>query len=201
MKRSGKRSRELIAQETARLMLEGGIESIPQARAKALRRFGLPGHGPMVPTDAEVRRELDTRIRLFARGNHQQARQRWYLAALEVMELLAPFVVVAGGAVATGLVVPSARLVLYTTAATPEDLAHHLLDRGVHFTFGDLTVPCGSGECTVNAYRLRGQKHETWGAVLPQTQWRRSTPLGQDGTALPHMDREMLLAALDQTAP
>lgn len=201
MKRSGRRNRELIAQETARLMLEGGIESIPRARAKALRRFGLPGHGPAVPTEAEVRRELDTRLRLFAGGNQQHARQRWCLAALEMMELLAPFVAVAGGAVAAGLLVPAARLVLYTTAATPEDLAHHLLDRGVRFTFGDLTVPCGSGECTVNAYRLRGQQQETWVAVLPHAQWRRSTPLGQDGAALPHMDRETLLATLDQMTP
>ena len=201
MKRSGKRSRELIAQETARLMLEGGIESIPRARAKALRRFGLPGHGPMVPTEAEVRRELEVRVRLFAGGNHQHTLQRWCLAALEVMELLAPFVAVAGGAMATGLLVPSARLVLYTTAPTPEDLAHHLLDRGVGFTFGDLTVPCGSGECTVNAYRLRGQQHDTWVAVLPHAQWRRSIPLDQNGATLPHMDRETLLAALDQTAP
>jgi hypothetical protein len=201
MKRSGKRSRELVAQETARLMLEGGIESIPKARAKALRRFGLPGHGPAVPTEAEVRRELEIRVRLFARGNHQQAWQRWCLAALEVMELLTPFAAVAGGAVATGLLLPAARLVLYTTAATPEDLAHHLLDRGVRFTFGDLRIPCGSGECTVNAYRLRGQHHETWVAVLPQTQWRRSTPLSRDGSTLPHMDRETLLAALDQPHP
>ncbi len=201
MKRSGKRRRELIAQETARLMLEGGIESIPRARAKALHRSGLPGHGPMVPTEAEVRRELETRLRLFTPAGYQHARQRWCLAALEAMELLAPFMAVAAGAIAAGLLVPSARVVLYTAAATPEDLAYHLLDRGVRFTFGHLTVSWAQGECTVHAYRLHAQQHETWVAVLPHSQWRRSTPLGEDGTTLPHMDRETLLAALEQIPP
>lgn len=201
MKRSAKRRRELIAQETARLMLEGGIESLPRARAKALQRSGLPGYGPVVPTAAEVRRELETRLRLFTPGGCQHVRQRWCKAALEAMELLAPLVAVAGGAVAAGLPVPAAKVVLYTAAATPEDLAYHLLDRGVRFSFGHLMVPWGQGEAMVSAYRLRGQPHETWVAVLPHTQWRHNTPLGEDGSTLPHMDRATLQAILEQLPP
>ena len=61
--------RERLAQEAARLMVEGGIEDFGLAKRKAAERLGVRASGAL-PTNAQIQASLAQRQRIFEPESH-----------------------------------------------------------------------------------------------------------------------------------
>ena len=84
------RARALVAQETARIMVEQGIRDFRVAKTKAAERLGLTERGAL-PGNREIEQALGDHLQLFGRDSHGHLLKVLRRAALSAMEMLAPF--------------------------------------------------------------------------------------------------------------
>jgi hypothetical protein len=121
--------REQLAQEAARLMIEGGIADFGLAKRKAAERFGVRTAGAL-PSNGEIQERLAERQRIFepAHDEHLDDLRR---AAAEVMEALAPFRPRLVGSVLAGTSTINATIELHAFADSPEAVAMLLERYGV----------------------------------------------------------------------
>lgn len=82
--------RQRLAAEAARLMAEGGIGDVQQARRKAASRLGIHDEASL-PCGPEIEDALRQYQRLFAGPAHASALQRRRQAAVQALEFLQPF--------------------------------------------------------------------------------------------------------------
>ncbi|HEY8520224.1 MAG TPA: hypothetical protein VIN61_09095 [Gammaproteobacteria bacterium] len=114
--------REQLAQEAARLMMEGGIEDYGLAKRKAAERLGVRSAGAL-PSNAQIASSLTERQRIFAPDAHARRLVTLRRLAAEVMEWLAPFDPRLVGAVLTGTVTINSAIELHVYTDAPELVA------------------------------------------------------------------------------
>jgi hypothetical protein len=118
-----------VAEEAARLILEGGQGDIEAARRKAATRLGLRDE-TLLPSGEEIREALRGRQRLFAPHAPPDLR-RLRQAALEAMAFFAAFEPRLVGPVLEGDVVSGAAVRLHLHADDPDAVALVLHERGI----------------------------------------------------------------------
>ena len=118
-----------VAEEAARLLMEGGAESPESARRKAAARLGLRDEA-LMPTGDEIRTALQARQRLFQPAPGPDLRQLRQ-AALEAMGFVAAFDPRLAGSVLEGSPGPEATITLHLHADDPDELARLLQDQRI----------------------------------------------------------------------
>jgi hypothetical protein len=139
--------RERLAQEAARLMVEGGIEDFGLAKRKAAERLGVRGMSAL-PTNAEIRASLVERQRIFEPEHLERRLGKLRRIAADVMLEIREFAPRLVGAVLDGTATINATVELHVFADAPELVAaalesasHGLRDCQQRFRLdGDTTV-------------------------------------------------------------
>jgi hypothetical protein len=146
-RRTGNKAGELrarLAEEAARIMREQGIRDFLLAKRKAADRLGIIDRNAL-PANAEVAEAMAAQQRLFGGSAHQANVRALREAALRAMSLLGQFNPRLVGPVLAGTATPHSDISLHVFAATPEEVAFMLIERGVRYRTGDRRVRLAGG--------------------------------------------------------
>ena len=140
------RIRRCIAHEAARLMYEEGVREYRDAKRKAARRFGSEkalSLGSHLPSNAEIHGELARLMGLHEEKVLPERLLRMRLAALRLMEMLAPFEPRLVGSVLSGAVTEQSDIDLHLFADSHEEVEEFLRREGMPFELEIVTIRHG----------------------------------------------------------
>lgn len=187
--------REQLAQEAARLMIEGGIADFGLAKRKAAERLSVRSAGAL-PSNAQIQECLAERQRIFepAHDEHLDDLRR---AAAEVMEALTPFRPRLVGSVLAGTPTINATIELHAFADAPETVAALLEHRGValrdaqrRFRFG------GQKNVQVPGFSFVHREHDVEVMIFPENRAREAPLSPVDQRPMRRAARAEVLALL-----
>lgn len=118
-----------VAEEAARLLMEGAADSPEAARRKAAARIGVRDEA-VLPTGDDIREALAARRRLFPTATDPDPR-RMREAALEAMAFFAAFDPRLAGAALDGSPGPDAVVILHLHCDDPDVIARLLQDQRI----------------------------------------------------------------------
>jgi hypothetical protein len=147
-RRTANRTGELrtrVAEEAARIMREQGVRDFLLAKRKAADRLGIVDRNAL-PANQEISAALAAQQRLFGGSAHHDNLRALREVALRAMALLEPFNPRLVGPVLAGTATPHTDISLHVFAATPEEVAFLLIERGVRYRTGDRRVRLAKGE-------------------------------------------------------
>ncbi|MEM7430372.1 MAG: hypothetical protein AAF351_00405 [Pseudomonadota bacterium] len=124
------RARQLLAQETARIVIDAGVRDYGKAKLKAAERLGLSTRGAL-PGNKEIDAAIAEHLELFGGDEHHQRQHDLRTLAIDAMELLQPFEPRLVGPVLAGTADENSAINLHVFADSAESVALHLDDRGV----------------------------------------------------------------------
>jgi hypothetical protein len=149
-KRATQRVGELrirVAEEAARIMREQGIRDFLLAKRKAADRLGIVERHAL-PANQEIADALAAQQRLFGGAAHHDNLRALRETALDAMRLLQDFSPRLVGPVLAGTATPHTDISLHVFAATPEEVAFLLIERGIRYRSGERRVRLAGGEHT-----------------------------------------------------
>lgn len=147
-RRPGTRTTELrarLAEEAARIMREQGVRDYRLAKRKAADRMGVDERTAL-PSNQEIAQALSAQQRLFGGEAHLENLQALREAALEAMDLLEGFEPRLVGPVLDGTATPHTDVSLHVFADAAEEVAFHLMERGVRYRSADRRVRLPGGQ-------------------------------------------------------
>lgn len=147
-KRATQRAGELrirVAEEAARIMREQGIRDFLLAKRKAADRLGIVDRHAL-PANQEIADALAAQQRLFGGAAHHDNLRTLRATALAAMRLLQGFNPRLVGPVLAGTATPHTDVSLHLFAATPEEVAFLLIERGCRYRSGERRVRLAGGE-------------------------------------------------------
>lgn len=147
-KRATQRAGELrirVAEEAARIMREQGIRDFLLAKRKAADRLGIAERHAL-PANQEIAAALAAQQRLFGGTAHHDNLRALREIALDAMCLLRNFNPRLVGPVLAGTATPHTDISLHVFAATPEDVAFLLIERGIRYHSSERRVRLAGGE-------------------------------------------------------
>lgn len=147
-RRTANRAGELrtrVAEEAARIMREQGVRDFLLAKRKAADRLGVVDRNAL-PANQEISAALAAQQRLFGGSEHEDNLRALREVALRAMSLLERFHPRLVGPVLAGTATPHTDVSLHVFAATPEDIAFLLIERGIRYRTGDRRVRLANGE-------------------------------------------------------
>ena len=124
------RSRQVVAQEAARIIVNQGIRDYGLAKKKAAERLGLRQRGSL-PGNVEIERAVAEHHKLFGGDGHAAALRSLREAALQAMALLEGFTPRLVGPVLNGTADENSAVNLHVFADAPESVANHLDASGI----------------------------------------------------------------------
>ena len=119
------RSRQVLAQEAARIIVEQGIQDFRLAKTKAAARLGMTDRGSL-PGNSEIEAAVSEHLQIFGRESHFDLLQAMRRTALSAMEVLAAFSPRLVGPVLHGTAAASSAINLHVFSDTPELIAIEL---------------------------------------------------------------------------
>lgn len=123
-------SRQRLAHEAARLMVESGIRDFHLAKTRAAARLGVVDAAAL-PRNAEIEEALREYQRLFGGPAREDALRVRREAALQALEFFAAFQPRLVGAVLDGSADEHSAVCLHLFSDEPEALPQFLLERGI----------------------------------------------------------------------
>ena len=126
------RTRQLLAQEAARIIVDHGIRDYRQAKVKAAERLGFDMRGSL-PGNAEVERAVSEHLQLFSREAHSDRLVLMRRIALSAMDLLDSFSPRLVGPVLQGTADQHSAVNLHVFADSPEAVAITLDGLGINY--------------------------------------------------------------------
>lgn len=126
------RSRQRVAQEAARIIVDHGIRDYRLAKQKAANRLGIVGRGAL-PGNAEIEAAVAEHLKIFGRESHADHLRLMRVAALSAMELLASFTPRLVGPVLVGTADENSAVNLHVFADSPEAVAMELGCMGINY--------------------------------------------------------------------
>jgi hypothetical protein len=124
------RARQLLAQESARIIVDHGLRDYGVAKSKAADRLGLHKRGAL-PGNAEIEQAISEHLQLFNGNSHPDLLQQMRVAALAAMQLLADFSPRLVGPVLAGTADDNSAVNLHVFADSSEEIALFLDARGI----------------------------------------------------------------------
>lgn len=123
------RSRQVVAQEAARIIVNQGVRDYGLAKKKAAERLGLTNRGSL-PRNVEIERAVAEHHQLFGGDGHAAILRALRMAALSAMEMLDEFTPRLVGPVLNGTADENSAVNLHVFADAAELVADHLDARG-----------------------------------------------------------------------
>lgn len=148
------RSRQTVAQEAARIIVDHGIKDYRVAKQKAAERLGLNRFGAL-PSNQEIESALVEHHRLFSPDDHDRSileRRRTALGMMQSMDEFEPRLV---GPLLAGTATPDAPANLHLFADTPENVAWFLEAHSVAYKLFERRLQVRRGKTrTFPGYRF-----------------------------------------------
>lgn len=138
-----KNLRQLVADETARLIYEEGYRDYRLAKQKAAQRLGADAQAKNQPSNEEIEQALHEYVQLLEQDEHQAILRLHREIALEAMEFLAPFQPFLTGAALEGTAGPLSAVTLHLSANRAEDVIFYLEEKHIPFQIHERKVKAG----------------------------------------------------------
>lgn len=168
--------RERIAQEAARVMIEGGTRDFNLAKRKAIARLRVSGNSKL-PGNDEVERAIESYQRLFLADRQPGQLNELRHAALRAMEFLRQFKPRLVGPVLTGTADKNSDICLHVFAQTAEDVTLFLMENGIEHQPAERRLKMGAADTVrMPAFRFLADGRPIELVVFPDT-GRRHPPL------------------------
>jgi len=126
------RTRQVVAQEAARIIVNHGVRDYRAAKQKAAERLGISARGAL-PGNTEIEAAVADHLQLFGGDEHQDRLRLLRVAALSSMELLSSFDPRLVGPVLSGTADENSAVNLHVFADSPEMVATELAAIGVNY--------------------------------------------------------------------
>jgi hypothetical protein len=126
------RTRQVLAQEAARIIVNHGVRDYRVAKQKAAERLGVSTRGAL-PGNAEIEAAVAEHLQLFGGDDHADRLRLMRVAALGAMELLAEFSPRLVGPVLTGTADENSSVNLHVFTDSPEAVALALEQIGISY--------------------------------------------------------------------
>jgi hypothetical protein len=126
------RTRQVLAQEAARIIVNQGVRDYRVAKHKAAERLGVSAHGAL-PGNPEIEAAVAEHLQLFGGDDHADRLQLMRVAALSAMKLLAEFTPRLVGPVLSGTADDNSAINLHVFSDSPEAIALELVQMGVSY--------------------------------------------------------------------
>ncbi len=144
----------LVAQESARIMVEEGVQDFRSAKRKAAIRLAVADKA-VLPDNAEIEQALLDYQRLFHANRQARCLRGLRETAVEAMRFLARFRPRLVGPVLSGATGPHADIHLHLFADTPTDVLLFLMEHRIPFDTTEHRVKLGNGDpACLPAFRL-----------------------------------------------
>ncbi|MCB1825000.1 MAG: hypothetical protein KDJ54_10665 [Candidatus Competibacteraceae bacterium] len=152
-RRDTSRLKILMAQESARIMVEEGVQDFRSAKRKAAFRLAVTDKTAL-PDNAEIEQALLDYQRLF-HADRQALRLRGLReTAVEIMRFLARFRPRLVGPVLSGATGPHVDIHLHLFADTPTDVLLFLMEHHIPFDTTEHRIKLGNGPVCLPAFRF-----------------------------------------------
>lgn len=126
------RTRQVLAQEAARIIVNHGVRDYRLAKQKAAERLGVSARG-VLPGNPEIEAAVAEHLELFGGDDHADRLRLMRVAALGAMELLADFSPRLVGPVLSGTADENSAVNLHVFADSPETIALELEQIGISY--------------------------------------------------------------------
>lgn len=126
------RTRQVLAQEAARIIVNHGVRDYRLAKQKAAERLGVSARGAL-PGNPEIEAAVAEHLQLFGGDDHADRLRLMRVAALAAMELLADFSPRLVGPVLTGTADENSAVNLHVFTDSPEAVALELDQIGISY--------------------------------------------------------------------
>ena len=126
------RTRQVVAQEAARIIVDHGIRDYRLAKKKAAERLGVLSRGAL-PGNSEIEAAVAEHLQIFGGESHADNLRLMRVAALSAMELLAEFSPRLVGPVLVGTADENSAVNLHVFADSDEVVAMELADIGLNY--------------------------------------------------------------------
>lgn len=146
--REGARTRTMLAQMCAKIMVEEGVRDFLAAKRKAVQRLGMTAR-IFMPSNVEIETALTEYQRLFYSEEHAAHVARLRRGALDAMRFFTRFRPRLVGSVLAGTAGQDADVQLHLFADKPEELECFLVQQRIPYDAGvrRLRVGCGLQVC------------------------------------------------------
>lgn len=193
------RSRQRLAEEAARIVLDEGVRDYGLAKRKAADHLGMTGR-PDLPTNTEVEAAVLQRSRLFADRESREEYVNRLRAATLVMERLEHLEPRLVGPLLLGILEPQPVLNLHAFAETVEEVIIDLSDRGIQCRSGERHYRSGGAGIRAPFLSFRGPEGvDVELTVFPRDGIRQAPPSPIDGRPMRRLNlagvRELLAEA------
>jgi hypothetical protein len=164
---NGDRARQMVAQEAARLIVDGGMRDYRAAKIKAAERLGLRNRGSL-PGNAEIEAAVGDHHKIFGGEEHASFLSAMRESALSVMRLLREFEPRLVGPVLAGTADDHSAVNLHVFADSPEMVAFALADQGFQYRPYERRLKTRQGQPEVYAgFRFRHADATVEATVFP----------------------------------
>ena len=126
------RTRQVLAQEAARIIVNHGVRDYRVAKQKAAERLGVSARG-VLPGNPEIEAAVAEHLQLFGGDEHADRLRLMRVAALGAMELLADFTPRLVGPVLAGTADENSVINLHVFTDSPESVAFALEHMGISY--------------------------------------------------------------------
>ena len=126
------RTRQVLAQEAARIIVNHGVRDYRVAKQKAAERLGVSARG-VLPGNPEIEAAVAEHLQLFGGDDHADRLRLMRVAALAAMELLTEFSPRLVGPVLTGTADENSAVNLHVFTDSPEAVALALEHIGINY--------------------------------------------------------------------
>ncbi|MCG8435868.1 MAG: hypothetical protein MJA83_17735 [Gammaproteobacteria bacterium] len=200
-KYSTARSRDLrirIAQESAKIIAEEGVEDFLLAKRKAAMRLGVSERNSTLPNNLEIEEALVEYQRLFKSETQSAHVRRLRETAQRAMRLFEEFNPRLVGPVLSGVATEYSDVQLHLFEDVPERVVIHLLSRDIPFESAARRYRRTSGEYqSVPVYRFVAGDIVIDAAVFTSTDIRQSPTSPVDGKPMKRANLKELQLLLD----
>ncbi|MGB0846753.1 MAG: hypothetical protein ACPGSM_08505 [Thiolinea sp.] len=170
-------TRQLVAEEAARLIYDEGYRDYRLAKQKAAVRMGTSANGKHQPSNEEIETALHAYISLFAEDEQHAILRQHREIAIEAMEFLQDFTPYLTGAALEGTSGPHSAVTLYLIANRAEDIIFFMEDSHIPFQTHERKVRFGKKQDYYPLLRFYADDVEVELMIFPDSTQNHSVPI------------------------
>ena len=191
------RTRQIVAQEAARIIVDHGIRDYRLAKQKAAERLGVLSRGAL-PGNSEIEAAVAEHLQIFGGESHADQLRLMRVAALSAMELLAEFSPRLVGPVLVGTADEHSAVNLHVFADSDEVVAMELADIGLNYRSYERRLKSRRGRVeTYAGFEFRHSHNVIQATVFPIDGIRQAPISPVDGRPMRRVDANAVQQLLE----
>ena len=134
-----KRFKQILAQESAKIIVSQGIENFSDAKNKAAQKLNIENLG-CLPSNSDIEKSLKEHYQLFVPDTHTDYIKLMRETAIEIMNLFIDFQVYVVGPVVSGTASPSSSINIHLGSEDVYDVTQILDKNKIKYKFFDKKI-------------------------------------------------------------